>query len=60
MAIGGKCEMNVGERRGFEIWKVYGTDIKVSGSAGPESPLDVSSTIRGEVTIAFSAYFRRY
>jgi hypothetical protein len=32
----------------------------VSGSAGPESPLDISSAIRGQVIIAFSASFRRH
>jgi hypothetical protein len=32
----------------------------MSGSAGPEGPLDVSSTIRGQVVVAFSASFRRH
>jgi hypothetical protein len=32
----------------------------MSGTAGPEGPLDVSSTVRGQVVIAFSASFRRH
>jgi hypothetical protein len=36
------------------------TDIKVSGTAGPEGPLDVSGTVRGQVVITLSASFRRH
>jgi hypothetical protein len=36
------------------------TDIKVSGTAGPEGPLDVPGTVGGQVVIAFSASFRRH
>ena len=36
------------------------TDIEMSGTAGPEGPLDVSSTVRGQVVVALSASFRRH
>lgn len=36
------------------------TDIKVSGTAGPEGPLDVSGTVRGQVVVTLSASFRRH
>lgn len=32
----------------------------MSGTTGPESSLDISSTIRGQIIIAFSASFRRH
>lgn len=32
----------------------------MSGTAGPEGPLDVSSTVRGQVVVALSASFRRH
>lgn len=44
----------------FEInngGKGLDTDIKVSGTAGPEGPLDVSGTVRGQVVVALSASF---
>jgi hypothetical protein len=46
--------------REFEINERDRTDIKVSGTAGPEGPLDVSGTVRGQVVIAFSTSFRRH
>ena len=41
----------------FEIRR--DTDIEMSGTAGPGGPLDVSSTVRGQVVVAFSSAFRR-
>ena len=32
----------------------------MSGATGPESSLDISSAIRGQVIVAFSASFRRH
>jgi hypothetical protein len=43
----------------FEIGSTR-TDIKMSGTAGPESPLDVSGAVGGQVVVAFSASFRRH
>jgi hypothetical protein len=32
----------------------------MSGTTGPESSLDISSAVRGQIIIAFSASFRRH
>jgi hypothetical protein len=48
--------MNVRE----QARKDEGLNIKMSGTTGPDSSLDIPSAIRGQVIIAFSASFRRH